>query len=464
MTATIALRSLLVALLALAVGATAPWAQPLAWEHVGSTPIGAGTPSIGTDGTMWSVDANSELYRLAPPYGPEQAWTNANRGVFYEYVLALGADTLLARSNVNALRSVNNGATFESVPSEVPGMNVPAVIPYGLPYGGSLIASAGPSNRFGAYSRDRGASWRAASIVNGPAEFPRMTSLAVVLRGPRAGRIVATGGGWGLATSDDGGATYTPVPGRWEYFRLYGKAVAVLAGAAPGGGDRLLALTRDPQHVPAVECLVVASDDGGDTWRDIYDLRGDPNGDGAAIVDYGGGRAVAVMGGGHVWQTGDGGETWVRTGSVPGAIGSPDASGMNGRVFWSFRGADGRLYAGGSRLGGSRPGWAFRTAVPLSFAVAGETEPGVAPGVGVSVSPNPARERVEVVLTLAEAGAVRVSVLDALGREVVVVIDGPAGAGETSIGIETGAWPAGVYVVRATAGAQTATARLIVAR
>ena len=40
------------------------------------------------------------------------------------------------------------------------------------------------------------------------------------------------------------------------------------------------------------------------------------------------------------------------------------------------------------------------------------------------------------------------------------MLDGMVAQGETTVGVETGAWPAGVYVVRA--GAQTATARLVV--
>ena len=58
----------------------------------------------------------------------------------------------------------------------------------------------------------------------------------------------------------------------------------------------------------------------------------------------------------------------------------------------------------------------------------------------------------------------RVSVVDVLGREVAVLLDGAAAAGEQVLGVDAAAWPAGVYVVRATAGAQTATARLVVAR
>ena len=296
-----------------------------------------------------------------------------------------------------------------------------------------------------------------------------MDELAVVRRGPRAGRLVAAGS-WGIATSDDGGASYRPVPGFWEYFRYTCDAVVVVEGAAPGGGDRVLALMNYPGHIPDIEVLVAATDDGGDTWYELSELTGDPNYAASSMVDFGGGRVVAVMNGGHVWQSGDGGASWLRTGSVPGAIASPDASGLNGRVSWALKGPDGRLYVGGSRLGNANPGWTFRTVEPLSFAVAGEAGPSEARGLGVSARPNPAVGRVEVVLTTAEASDVRVVVTDALGRDVAVVLDGPVSAGERVVGVDTTSWPAGVYVVRATSGAHrvnpdlTVTARLVVAR
>ena len=96
--------------------------------------------------------------------------------------------------------------------------------------------------------------------------------------------------------------------------------------------------------------------------------------------------------------------------------------------------------------------------------VAGEVSSVEASDVSVSVRPNPAGGRVEVVVSLAAAQAVRVVVLDALGREVAVLLDSEAAAGDRTIGVDTSSLPAGVYVVRATAGAQVASARLVVAR
>jgi hypothetical protein len=105
----------------------------------------------------------------------------------------------------------------------------------------------------------------------------------------------------------------------------------------------------------------------------------------------------------------------------------------------------------------------WRTTAPVR-AVAAEAAPNAAPEIGVSVSPNPTSGHVQVAVSLVAAGPAHVVVLDVLGREVAVVLDEVAPQGETTVGVDTGGWPAGVYVVRATAGAHTAVVRLVVAR
>ena len=52
-------------------------------------------------------------------------------------------------------------------------------------------------------------------------------------------------------------------------------------------------------------------------------------------------------------------------------------------------------------------------------------------------------------LVLDGAASVRLSVYDALGREVAVVLDGPLGAGTHRAVFDGAALPAGVYVARA---------------
>ena len=452
-------------LLALVALVVAPMvsAQGLMWERVGDIAFGATKPSVAPDGRMWSTGSRGLLW-MSPPYGPTDTWTVSQNEFGGQPLIALGQDTLVAQRNTGPRRSVDNGQTFTPAEFPDPGITDAFVeVPFGLPYGGTLIGEL--FNDFAIVSRDRGASWTRATLPNSAQESPSAYSLAVVRRGPHAGRIVGAGA-WGLAVSDDGGASYTPVPGLWAYFRFNADAIAVLDRGAPAGGDRLVASYIDPQR-PELAAFVLVSDDGGDSWRETFALTGDPNAAATDVVDFGGGRASIVMHGGHVWSTDDAGETWQIVGVVPGAMMDPAGSPMSGRVLWAVRGPDGRLYVGGSRLGGANPGWAFRTVAPV---VAGEGGPDEAPEVGLSVSPNPTGERADIVVTLAEAQAVRVGVLDALGREIAVVLDGALAAGEQTLGVDTRSWPAGIYVVRVTASAgggasgQVASVRLTVVR
>ena len=64
--------------------------------------------------------------------------------------------------------------------------------------------------------------------------------------------------------------------------------------------------------------------------------------------------------------------------------------------------------------------------------------------------PNPSAGRVTVPITVAATSDVRVSVYDALGREVAVLTDGPLGEGRHPLILDASPLPAGLYVVRAT--------------
>ena len=106
---------------------------------------------------------------------------------------------------------------------------------------------------------------------------------------------------------------------------------------------------------------------------------------------------------------------------------------------------------------------------PFTFAgsitcTAGEDTPSE---MGLSLSapaPNPAAGRTAITLRLDAPSSVRVTVVDALGREVAVVQDGSLVAGDHRVSVDTRALPAGVYVVRAAVGARVVTRRLVVAR
>ena len=108
---------------------------------------------------------------------------------------------------------------------------------------------------------------------------------------------------------------------------------------------------------------------------------------------------------------------------------------------------------------------AFRQALARAFSgQAVSTEGGDAVDLTVAAWPNPTRGAATVAFGLAEGGAARVAVYDALGREVVVAADGPFGPGRHEVAVRAGALPAGVYIVRVATEGGVQTARLTVAR
>jgi hypothetical protein len=85
--------------------------------------------------------------------------------------------------------------------------------------------------------------------------------------------------------------------------------------------------------------------------------------------------------------------------------------------------------------------------------------------VAASVTgPNPFRGRTTLAFTLAEAGAVRLTLHDALGREVAVLAAGAHAAGPHVVAVEAGALPSGVYGWRLSAGGRVTTGRMTLVR
>jgi hypothetical protein len=81
--------------------------------------------------------------------------------------------------------------------------------------------------------------------------------------------------------------------------------------------------------------------------------------------------------------------------------------------------------------------------------------------LSVDVAPNPTFGAGSVRLTLPTARDVRVVIYDVLGRERGVLHEGPMSAGGHALHVEL---PAGVYIVRASAGTDAAVTRWVVAR
>lgn len=86
-------------------------------------------------------------------------------------------------------------------------------------------------------------------------------------------------------------------------------------------------------------------------------------------------------------------------------------------------------------------------------------------GLGLALAgPNPVRQRTALALTLDRAGDVRVEVVDVLGRAVAALAEGARAAGTHRLDLDASGLPAGTYLVRASAGARTATLPLTVVR
>lgn len=144
--------------------------------------------------------------------------------------------------------------------------------------------------------------------------------------------------------------------------------------------------------------------------------------------------------------------------SFLGTLVAPDAL-VRLRSSAAFRGAIAasaiEISGGVSVVEHGAPALALTASVP-----APTTSALTAPEAGMVVAPNPVRDAAIVTFALAEGGAVRLAVLDALGREVAILAEGALRAGEHSVRLDAADLPAGVYVLRLTTPTGTSTRRL----
>lgn len=96
--------------------------------------------------------------------------------------------------------------------------------------------------------------------------------------------------------------------------------------------------------------------------------------------------------------------------------------------------------------------------------VAGEAGVPLAAGALLAPAPNPAAGWTTLRYDLAATGPVRLAVVDLLGREVAVLVEGAQPAGRHEARLDAGRLAPGVYVVRLTAGLAVEARRLTVAR
>lgn len=414
-----------------------------AWERVGDVPIDVSDLAFGRDGTLWAT-ASDGPRRLDLSGGFPGRWVWLyDSGMFNGQLLPLGGDgqgrdTLLVAYG-RTERSLDGGLTWEIVHDD--GDDALYEIPSGHPYAGRLVVG---ENHEAAFSDDRGATWTPAAL----ALLGDQRGGASALLALPSGRLLAAGL-FGVSLSDDGGATFRP-SGLWAW-GYAGEALALVE--RPAGGDHPSALlggwmTSQP-HARAW-----ASEDDGQTWEPGTAGVPLPEGPPAAsviveeLLPLGGASALAVLGRGTVYRTDDAGQTWQAVGRAPDV-------GESVRVSAAALGLDGRLYVGLNEAGPAH-GWVWRTGQVTA------SEPGVPESSGeaplrVTVAPNPFRGEATVTFTLRAAAATNVAVYDVLGRRVAVLASGRFEAGRHEVALDGGAWPAGVYVVRAEAGAGVGT-------
>lgn len=97
-----------------------------------------------------------------------------------------------------------------------------------------------------------------------------------------------------------------------------------------------------------------------------------------------------------------------------------------------------------------------------STSVASEDDGALA--LGLAVAPNPVAHRARASFGLAEAGTVRASVVDLLGREVAVLADAPYAAGRHDLTLDAAPLAAGVYLLRVATERGVEALRFTVAR
>ena len=120
-------------------------------------------------------------------------------------------------------------------------------------------------------------------------------------------------------------------------------------------------------------------------------------------------------------------------------------------------------FTGATQLDG---GYSYTLALMGGTTTAGAEGPGLETTelVLAPPSPHPARGATTIRMRLAEVGAVRAELLDALGRSVASLHDGVLPAGWSTLDLDLSAFPAGMYVVRVTSNGQTAMRPVAVVR
>jgi photosystem II stability/assembly factor-like uncharacterized protein len=366
------------------------------------------------------------------------------------------APLFLYRSG-NVFRSADGGRSWDEV------LEPATSLPMRTPSGRLVVGHNGliETGEMVAFSDDEGRTWQTGTYFPGAAGVPKeFATLPPSAEHPQ-GRLVAADFS-GVAYSTDDGET-------WQRSSLSGPyrsdGIDVVA-AGPRSGGRAGRLVAGATDFTRNRSYVYTSDDGGATWteRFAYPLEGErrlyveaaPDG---AVYMYNDRYDHAN----HLFGSADGGETWRDLGPMG--------------AEWPFGaaqliiGPDGRLYVGGpdgvpayNPMEDEAAGGVFRTVNPV-VSTASDPAPRVEPsGLGLRVFPNPASGAMTVSLSGHAPGeVVRVAVYDVLGREVAVLHDGLARAGQR-FPVDPGRLASGLYLARAVTASDVATERITVSR
>lgn len=480
----LAVLALLVAPIA-AQEAPAPGTGLLNFEPAGDRPLKISSFSFTSDDRLFVAATGDTLYSFEPGSGdgangrwiPIQGPRNG-----YDAVATVGeaGDTLLVGRTFVLFRSVDGGATWSVVNGDpietsqgAAGPSEPDAfgsLPPGHPHAGRLFSGGGIL-----YSDDRGATWAQATR-----SFPGEQGNAYAFSTLPSGRVLMAGS-WGVAASDDGGASYAVTP-LWGDYAVETHTITALAtpgstqSGQPDCGQAGTSLCDGAVvagiSVTAPDMQVWRTSDGGRTWSEPVSLPEPYDGVGAgypaSVVALppgadGLGRALIVGRRGVVFRTLDGGVTWESVARLPIRLGGPSHRAELARI-----GPDGHLWVA-TFLNGPGREWMYRSVEPAeaAFIVSSEDTPAPA-GAHLDIRPNPsgAGSPASVALTLtAPAASAVVTVHDALGRQVAVLHDGSLAAGtHTFFSADAASLASGLYVVRATAGDTSVTARFSVTR
>ncbi len=469
---------------ALAQEFPAPGTGLLSFEPVGDRPLKISSFAFTTDGLLFVAATGDTLYSLevGPGAGPAGRWTPI-RGPRNAYdalaTVGTGGDTLLVGRTFVLFRSIDGGTTWSVVNGDpietsqgLAGPSEPdafAALPPGHASAGRLLSGGGIL-----YSDDRGASWAQATR-----SFPGEQGNAYAFATLPSGRVLMAGS-WGVAASDDGGASYAVTP-LWGDYAVETHTITALAtlGSSQAGapacgladGTLCDGAVVAGISVTAPDMQVWRTNDGGRTWAEPVSLPEPYDGVGAgypasvvALPPGSDGLARALIVGrrGVVFRTLDGGASWEAVARLPIRPGPPSHRAELARV-----GPDGHLWVA-TFLNGPEREWLYRSVEPAdaAFIVADEATPPPS-GLRLDIRPNPsgASAPASVAVTLAApATSAMVAVYDALGRLVATLHSGPLSNGTHTFSAGAAPLAPGVYTVRAEAGADRLARTFSVAR